>query len=478
MIGRRKEVEELNRLYERDRAGLVVIYGRRRVGKTFLVNENFKKRFTFRHTGLSPVELENTTGALRAQLDHFYLSLKLHGLKSQKKPKDWLEAFYLLELLLMEKDDGSRQLVFIDELPWMDTPRSGFVTAFEAFWNGWCSARSNMMVIVCGSANSWIQDKLLNNYGGLYNRVTYTMKLSPFTLKECEEYFVSQNICFSRYDIVQSYMVFGGIPYYLSYMREDRSLAQNIDEMLFSERPLLDGEYDRLFNSAFANPEKIRKIVEMLSTRNIGYTRKEISQKTGIASGSELTKALEALVASDFAIKYTAFGDGKREERYRLSDPFCIFYLHFLKQKDKTGINFWQNNMNSNVLNSWRGIAFENICFRHFAQIKNALMIGGIEAKQSAWTKTGENDEPGAQIDMIIDRADNVVNICEIKFYSEEFSVDKKYEQTIKHRDNLISELVPKKKTVRNTLITTYGLRKNEYSGIFSNVITLEDLFS
>ena len=204
MIGRKKEIEELNRIYDRDSSELVAIYGRRRIGKTYLVNETFKDRITFRHTGLSPVGLENA-GALKAQLNHFYISLQLHGLKARKRPKDWMEAFFLLEKLLTEKDDGGRQLIFLDELPWMDTARSGFISAFEAFWNGWCSSRKNIMVVVCGSASSWIQDKLINNYGGLYNRVTYVMKLSPFTLQECEDYYLSQNISFSRYDIVQTW---------------------------------------------------------------------------------------------------------------------------------------------------------------------------------------------------------------------------------------------------------------------------------
>ena len=477
MIGRKKEINELNRIYSRNRSELVVIYGRRRVGKTYLVNETFKDRITFRHTGLSPAELASS-GLLKAQLDHFYISLQMQGLKGEKKPTNWFEAFSLLEKLLLSKDDGSRQLVFIDELPWMDAPRSGFTTAFEAFWNGWCSARSNIMVIVCGSANSWIHDNLINNYGGLYNRVTYTLKLFPFSLKECEEYFLSQNIIFSKYDIVQAYMILGGIPYYLGYLRADLSLAQNIDELFFSERPILDGEYDRLFNSIFSNPEKAKKIVEFLHTRNKGYTRKEISKGTGIPSGSELTKFLNSVVASDFAIKYISFGDGKRDECYKLTDPFCLFYLHFLKGKNKTGTNFWQNNMNSAPINSWRGISFENVCFQHIRQIKHTLAIEGIESNQSAWTKTGDDASSGAQIDLIIDRADNVINLCEIKFYSEEYTVDKAYEMQIRHRNNLIQKLIPKKKSLRNTLITTYGLHTNAYSGIFTNVITLDDLFT
>jgi len=250
MIGRKQEVDELRRLYERNRAELVAVYGRRRVGKTFLVDEVFSGKFTFRHAGLSPVGVE-ANGLLRAQLDHFYNSLILFGMDECKKPDSWLDAFLLLEKYLQRIDDGSRQLVFLDELPWLDTARSGFITAFEGFWNNWGCHRKNLMVIVCGSANSWILDKLINNHGGLYNRVTYEIKLSPFTLKECEELFNDNGVKFSRYDIVQSYMIFGGIPYYMGYMDGRLSLAQNVDKLFFAKGSKLQNEYDRLFDSVF-----------------------------------------------------------------------------------------------------------------------------------------------------------------------------------------------------------------------------------
>ena len=183
MVGRKKEINELNNLYHSNKAELVAIYGRRRVGKTYLVDETFKGRITFRHAGLSPAA-ENKKGMLKAQLEHFYYSLLLQGMKKSKKPENWLEAFFMLEMHLETIDDGGRQLIFLDELPWLDTPRSGFMTAFEAFWNTWGCHRDNLMVVVCGSANSWILDKLINNHGGLYNRVTYEIKLAPFTLGE------------------------------------------------------------------------------------------------------------------------------------------------------------------------------------------------------------------------------------------------------------------------------------------------------
>lgn len=257
MIGREKEADILNNLYHSGKAQLVAIYGRRRVGKTYLVDEVFQNRITFRHAGLSPVEEDGNR--MKKQLEHFYYSLVMQGMKAKAKPKDWLEAFFMLEQLLQEKDDGSRQLVFLDELPWMDTRKSGFLTAFEAFWNTFACHRHNLMVIVCGSSNSWILDKLINNHGGLYGRVTYQIYLLPFSLKETKAFFKDRDIILSDYDIVQSYMIFGGIPYYLGYFQRGLSLAQNVDAIVFKKNAPLRTEFDRLFSSVFSSPEKMIK---------------------------------------------------------------------------------------------------------------------------------------------------------------------------------------------------------------------------
>ena len=475
MIGRKSEVKELNRLYDSGRAELVAIYGRRRVGKTFLVDEVFSGRITFRHAGLSPAE-EDAKGLLQAQLNHFYNSLDLHGMEACEKPQNWLDAFLLLEKFLQKIDDGTRQLVFLDELPWLDSPRSGFLRAFEGFWNTWGCHRKNLMVIVCGSANSWVLDKLINNHGGLYGRVTYEIKLSPFSLKECEEFYQSRQIQFSRYDITQSYMIFGGIPYYLGYMDREMSLAQNVDRLVFSRNGVLRNEYNRLFESVFTNPEAIKSIVRLLYTRNAGFTRREITEKLGITDGGTLSKNLNALLASDFIIKYVPFGFSKREEHYKLTDPFCLFYLHFVQNQTKTNDQFWQQNVTSQPVVTWRGYAFENVCFNHIRQIKNALGISGIISSNSAWSKKSD-DEEGTQIDLLIHRNDNVINMCELKFTSEDFIVDKKYYRVLLSRPEKIKKAVSPKISVYSTLITTFGLKHNEYSGVFNNVITMDELF-
>lgn len=397
-------------------------------------------------------------------------------MEETRKPDSWLEAFLLLEKYLQKIDNGSRQLVFLDELPWLDTPRSGFVTAFEGFWNNWGCHRKNLMVIVCGSANSWIQDKLINNHGGLYNRVTYEIKLSPFTLKECEEFYAENGVRFSRYDIVQSYMIFSGIPFYMGYMDGRFSLAQNVDRIFFAKTGKLQNEYDRLFDSVFVNPEAVKKIVEFLSSRNAGFTRREIIDKLGMSDGGRLSRNLNALIASDFVVRYVPFGLGKREEHYKLTDPFCLFYLHFLKEWNHESDEYWQQNVVSQPVTVWRGFAFENACFNHVAQIKKALGIQGVSASVSAWSKRGD-DRSGTQIDLLISRKDNVINMCELKFYGGEFTVNKDYYRKLLHRQELLMEEASPKISVRSTLITTYGLEHNEYSGVFTNVVLLDDLF-
>ena len=476
MTGRKKEVSELEELYLGNQAELVAVYGRRRVGKTYLIEQTFKGRFTFRHAGLSPLEHENK-GMLEAQLKHFYNSLLSYGLKRSECPTSWLDAFFLLQRLLEEKDNGQRQVVFIDELPWLDTARSGFITAFEGFWNNWGAHQDHLMVIVCGSANSWMLDKLVNNHGGLYGRVTYEIKLSPFTLRECEEFLNRNHVKISRYDIAQSYMIVGGIPYYLRYFKKGLSLSQNIDNLFFNEDAKLKFEFDRLFSSVFSNPGMVKAIVTFLYTKNAGYTRKEITEGLNITDGGTLTSCLNALVVSDFVMKYVPFGMSKKQEHYRLVDPFCIFFLRFVQDRQEMSDSFWEQNVKSQPVVSWRGIAFENLCFRHIRQIKAALGISGVASRQSAWSKR-RDDTAGTQIDMLIERNDNVINMCEMKFYGDEFTVNSEYFRTIMRRQEILSEEISKRTAIHSTLITTFGLVYNEYSGVFSRVITLNDLFS
>ena len=478
MIGRKEEIKVLNKLYASGKSEFVAIYGRRRVGKTYLVNETFDGKIAFRHAGLSPIESidDKSSGPLKKQLKHFYNSLITQGMKKSRCPDNWMDAFLLLELFLQEKDDGSRQLVFIDELPWLDTPRSGFMTAFEGFWNTWACSRKNLMLIVCGSATSWMKNKLINNHGGLYGRLTYEIKLSPFSLAECEAFFKSENIFLSRYDIVQAYMITGGIPYYLNYFRSDFSLPQNIDALFFAENAVLKDEFSRLFASIFTNHEMMINIIHALSTANSGCTREEISKLTGYTLGGTLSEALNALIASNFIIKYLPFGLNKNEVHYKLTDPFCLFYIRFVENRNSLDNEFWLSNVSSQNIVTWRGLAFENVCFNHIRQIKQALGISGVSTVQSAWSKRPDDTE-GTQIDLLIERKDNIVNMCEIKFYGDLFTVDKSYDLVLRRRQMLLGEKIPRRMAIHSTLITTFGVKPNEYRWSFVKVITLEELF-
>ena len=475
MIGRKNEIEILNKLYDSEKSQFVAVYGRRRIGKTYLINEVFNGRITFKHAGLSPVESNGKKSFLKKQLMHFYNSLLLSGMKKSKCPDNWMDAFLMLEIFLQEIDNGERQLIFIDELPWLDTPKSGFITAFEGFWNTWACSRKNIMLIVCGSATSWMTDKLINNHGGLYNRLTYEIKLSPFTLLECEKYFIEEKIKLSRYDIVQSYMITGGVPYYMSYYQSGLSIAQNIDNMFFADNAPLKDEFDRLFHSIFNNPDLMMKIIRAIGSKRCGCTRLELANLINVSSGGNLSNALNSLIISDFIVKYVPFGGSKREEYYRLKDSFCNFYLKFIDGERQLPKDFWISNITSQKIVSWRGIAFENVCFNHIAQIKRALGISGVSTNEFAWSK--KDDNIGTQIDMIIERKDNIINMCELKFYNDEVVVDKSYDKVVRNRIRLLEKEISKKYSIHSTLITTFGLKYNEYSNDFVNVITIDELF-
>ncbi len=471
IIGREAEIKELQALYQSNKPVFAVVYGRRRVGKTFLIRELFDEELSFYHTGLSPYELKGEK-LKEKQLSNFYFSLVKHGSTLKRAPNDWLEAFNALITLLEEKGDESRQVVFIDELPWMDTPRSGFVTALE---HGWGAGRRNLMLVVCGSATSWISDKLLNNQGGLYDRTTDEIKLRPFTIGECESYYKANGIVMSKFDQLQCYMATGGIPYYLSMLQKGKSLAQNIDHLFFAPSAKLGLEFDRLYASLFTNAEDCKKIVRLLAQKRQGFTRKEIQEATKLSDGGGLTATLKALEVSDFITSYVKYDYPKREIYYRLVDFYSKFYLSFLDGKRTTNPHFWQDNLQTPSLTAWRGFTFEALCFYHLPQIKQALGISGVQTEAMPWKSRKEKD--GAQIDMVIARADHIVNICEMKFCDDDFSINASYDKNLRHKLSAFMEETKCKSSLRLTLVTTYGLKFNEYAGRVQNVITMDDLF-
>ena len=468
IIGRTNEVALLNKYASSNKPEFVAVYGRRRVGKTFLITQTLESQMIFETSGVIMGEKEDQFAA-------FYQSLRRIGYEGPTMT-NWMETFFTLEQLLTPRiKDGKRHVIFIDELPWMDTPRSRFLPAFESFWNGWCNGHDNVMLVVCGSATSWMLSNLSRSRGGLYGRVTDEIKLSPFTLKECEEYFEHENIELSRYDIVQSHMVFGGIPYYLSYFRKGYSFEKNTDMILFGNKPRLKDEFNRLFRAIFTNAEDCKKIIRQLAKRNYGFTREEIASATGLPLGGGLSDTLTALAESDFIMRYTPYGKGTGEY-YKLIDNFCLFWLKYVEpnQEDATFIN---DNFSSDVMKGWRGVAFEQVCWQHIQQIRHALEIGGVKSSISAWNIKGDETKVGAQIDMLIIRDDNIVNLCEMKFSGSPYSIDKEEEAKMLYRVELLKESLAAKQKVHLTLITTYGLVQGKHSGKVQKVVTCDDLF-
>lgn len=475
IIGRQKEIEKFSNFYHSKKAEFIAVYGRRRIGKTFIVRQLYQNEWCFYHTGLSPMESEQNTGSMKErQLLNFASSLRQFGSNYENVPATWMEAFDQLIDLLRRYRKRKRCVVFIDELPWMDTDRSGFMSAFEHFWNGWASAQPNIMLIVCGSATSWMEDKLINNKGGLYGRITGEIHLAPFTLEECNLYYASRGIKMDYYDQVQCYMIMGGVPFYMDYLQKSNSLAQNIDQIFFDSHAPLRNEFERLFTSLFVNPDTYIKVVKLLAARREGFLRSEIATLANIPYGGGLTKILTILRVNDFIVDYIPYGRSQRERRYRLTDSFCLFYLHFMEKK-KQYPTFWQDNLLSPSLNAWRGFSFETVCFCHINKIKEALGITGVHCEIAPCRLKSDNGNH--QIDLVIDRADRVVNLCEIKYANSEYVITKKYDMELRSRTQAFMDAYGSRKTVHLTMITTYGLSKNEYTGHIQKSLTIDAFF-
>ena len=470
LIGRKKQQAELRDAYNSDDSKFVALYGRRRVGKTYLVKQTFKDEFTFFHSGLA-------NGSLQEQLYGWRSSLEDAGLQVPSSPKHWLEAFDMLKELIRQSS-AKKKVVFIDEMPWMDTPRSKFVTALEFFWNGWAAMRNDVLLIVCGSATSWIINKIFRNHGGLHNRVNYQIFLEPFTLHECEEYSEAMGFAYSRYDLLEAYMVMGGVPYYWSLMEKGKSLAQNIDSLFFAPQGLLHYEFRELYDSLFRNSEPYIDVVNVLGKKLGGMRREEIVSSLGVTDSGNLSRVLEDLEHSGFIIRTNSYGAKKYNAIYRLMDNFSLFYLKFMKENRTDDPEFWSHNYTSPLRYSWCGLAFERVCFQHIPQIKQALGISGVVTNTYSWqVKDDEIYGPGAQIDMLIERADNTINICEMKFCEDDFSINASYDKNLRHKLSTFQEETRCKNALHLTLITTYGLKFNEYAGRIQKVITMDDLF-
>lgn len=467
IIGREHEQDILQHCIESPRAEFIAVYGRRRIGKTYLVKQYFKDAFDFYTSGIYKVSRTE-------QLKQWQTQLNRHSGEKRSRPKDWFEAFDQLRDYLETRSDDEKLILFIDEIPWLDTPKSGFLRALEVFWNSWAADRPGLKLIVCGSATTWMTNKLLGDKGGLHNRVTRPIHLAPFSLNEAERYLRSIGLDWSRSEVMDAYMILGGTPYYLSMLRPELSLRQNIDELFFGQDAVLKSEYEFMFSSLFKASHIYRRVVECLSLKLKGLTRSEIMTEIKAEDSGMITEVMDNLEKCDFIRRYRAFGKKRRDILYQLTDMYTLFYLRFVRDYKGMNENAWST-MPDGKRNVWSGYAFEQVCLLHVNQIKKALGIAGIASDVCAWS--GVVDNKGAQIDLVIDRGDKVMNLCEMKFSTSRYEVTKDYAEWMKERREIFRKDTGTNKTLHLTLVSPYGVASGKNSSVLQNVITMDDLF-
>ncbi len=470
LIGRKKELKQLDKVVASGKSEFIAVYGRRRVGKTYLIREYFQYTFDFQLTGLANATTEQ-------QLVNFHTALLRQSSSYEESiPQNWLQAFQYLIDHIERIDEGRKKVIFLDELPWLDTRSSDFMMALEHFWNSWATNRKDIILITCGSAASWMINKLINNHGGLHNRVTERLKIYPFNLYETELMLKQRNNVLDRYQILQLYMVMGGIPFYLDAISPEKSAAQNIEELCFRRGALLTQEFPNLFASLFKNASKYESIITTLSSKAMGMTRKELIQAADLPSGGRLTSMLEELEESGFITSYTPFNKKTKNKVFRLSDFYSLFYLKFIKDNTNYDEGVWVNAIDHPAQRAWAGYAFEQISLAHVAQIKKALGISGIISQAFSWKST--ESENGAQIDLLIDRRDQVINLCEVKYSINPFIISKAYSDNLRNKAAVFQSETQTRKAIFLTMISTHGLIKNEHAAsLIQNEITMDALF-
>ena len=472
LIGRQEEKRILQKALDSLEPEMVAVIGRRRVGKTFLIRSFFKDRIVFELTGVQGISNEQHLKNFSNQL------MKTAGSALPvKQPADWFEAFELLEAYLQSLMGRKKAVLFLDELPWLAGNKSDFVPALGYFWNSWAS-RQNIVVVICGSAASWMIENVINDTGSLYNRVTRRIFMSPFTLSETETYLKSRHIHFTNYQIVQLYMAMGGIPHYLKEIEADKSAVQNINAICFSPNGLLRDEFAKLYPSLFANAANHIAVIKALASKRMGMTRQQIATKSKVPNGGGLTKVLNELSQSGFISGYQPYGKKKKGKLFRLTDEYSLFYLRFIENQEYEGTDTWNLLSQTQAYKTWSGYAFENVCLKHIAQIKKSLGIAGVFSRSYSFFKKGSANEKGTQIDLVIDRNDQVINLCEIKFHHELFTINKKTAESLRNKRGIFRETTKTRKHLMLTLITSFGINQNAYSLELMPVsLTLDDLF-
>ena len=468
VIGRLPEIKSLEEYYYSSRPEFIVVYGRRRVGKTFLIKELFNDKFAFYFTGSVNVKI-------KTNLLMFDAALRQFGHRNNYMSKNWFDAFNQLRDLLSQ-DKGTRKVVFIDEMPWLDTPKSEFLSAFDYFWNSWASSNPDIMFIGCGSATAWITKNIFKNRGGLHNRLTGRIYIEPFTIGECEEYFEARSIVITRYQLAECYMILGGIPYYLSLFEKGLSFTQNIDKLCFAKQAKLKNEFAELFGSLFKHPDRHIEIVFALASKRSGMSLKEICEYAKIPFGGNVSKIMDDLEQCGFIEKYSDFTKRKRGTQFYLVDSFTLFYLEFMKNNTFKDEYYWTNFIENGRHRAWSGYAFEQLCRLHLPQIKRKLGISGVSTSTTSWKSNGS--APGAQIDLVIKRNDGVINLCEMKYTKHEFTISRDYANELEKKASVFRMESKTKYAIHITMITTFGVSRTGYFSIMQSEVTLDDLFA
>lgn len=480
IVAREVELERLDRLYESDKAEFIAVYGRRRVGKTYLIRQYFKEKGVyFEVTGIKGADKANQLNKFHREFSRLFVTSP-----DVVAPRDWDEALSRLVDEVSKINPEQKVILFFDELPWLATPKSQLVQELDYYWNRHFSQMNNVILIICGSATAWMIKKIIQNKKGLYGRLSDQICLQPFKLHEAELYLHSRHIQLDRKQLVELYMVIGGVAKYLTFIKPGMSASQSIDQVCFTTQGPLYSEFDELYSSLFGKADIHIKIVEILAKKRNGITRDALIKLLGKKSGGQLSKILEELEKSGITWMVNKFNAKIKDSLIRLVDEYSYFYLNWIEPVKReilhgTDTHYWQKIQASITWKSWSGFAFETVCLKHIDKIKSSLGLGAVKTIHSQWSYYPEdNTEDGVQIDLLLDRADNCINLFEIKFTNEEFVITKEYAAKLAKKKAIFQTKTKTRKTVFMTMITPYGVKKNQYYlGLIDNQLILDDLF-
>ncbi len=482
IIGREKEKKILHDILASSEPEFIALYGRRRVGKTFLINQFFRnKGLYFEITGIKEADKQLQLKNFATEFEHCF------GKQPQKsKPNNWVDAFSILYQEI-KKSEEQHIILFFDELPWLASPRSGFLTALDHIWNRYLSRDPRVILIVCGSAASWMIKKIIHNRTGLYGRLTRQIRLLPYSLAETEKYLKSRHIYLDRKQITELYMAMGGVPKHLSQIPRGKSSAEIIQQLFFNPHSYLSGEFRHLYESLFDGAKKHVTLVQLLAQHRSGLTKNEIlNYLPELHSGGGFTDLLTELEEAGFIAMIPQFGKKKKEGRYLLIDEYSLFFLTWVEPIIGPGLRtispeYWLRQHQSPSYRSWAGYSFESLCLKHIDKIIRSLQLGVVITAYSSWRfipKPGE-PEQGAQIDLILERADRSINLCEIKFSDNAYTLTKDDAQRWQNKKHLFQQKTKTKKTLFTTLIAANGAERNlHFLAIVDQLVTIDDLFT